>query len=226
VICILSSPDISVHIVCFNGCLHFNATPSRDDQMSCLSSCHPCMYKWQTRPLVRECAPQKQDRNCQTVINIWLWAPGGARYQDLLTDWLTDWLTVSPSLTRGRVCLLYMQLTLARVVFLGSEFLGTLDHILLSQIWDFPFCRLLRLPGSRWKYSTPLPHGETPPTHSELRIEQSRAVSYCRKPASTVTPGVEPRWDPWPYICSVSRLLLFFFFRCSSFDKGRGWAFL
>jgi hypothetical protein len=24
-----------------------------------------------TRPLVRECAPQKQDRNCQTVINIW-----------------------------------------------------------------------------------------------------------------------------------------------------------
>jgi hypothetical protein len=25
----------------------------------------------QTRPLVREGAPQKQGRNCQTVINIW-----------------------------------------------------------------------------------------------------------------------------------------------------------
>jgi hypothetical protein len=28
------------------------------------------IYKRQTRPLVREGAPQKQDRNCQTVINI------------------------------------------------------------------------------------------------------------------------------------------------------------
>jgi hypothetical protein len=36
--------------------------------------------------------------------------------------------------------------------------LGTRDHILLSQIWDFPFRRLLRLAGSRWRYSTPLPH--------------------------------------------------------------------
>jgi hypothetical protein len=32
--------------------------------------------------------------------------------------------------------------------------------------------------------------------------EQSRALAYCRQPASTVTPGIEPRWDPWPYICS------------------------
>jgi hypothetical protein len=39
-----------------------------------------------TRPLVREGAPQ-QDRNCQRVINIWSWAPDGARHQDLPTDW-------------------------------------------------------------------------------------------------------------------------------------------
>jgi hypothetical protein len=39
------------------------------------------IYKRQTRPLVREGAPQKQDRNCQRLINI------GARHQDLLTDW-------------------------------------------------------------------------------------------------------------------------------------------
>jgi hypothetical protein len=39
----------------------------------------------------------------------------------------------APSLTRGRVCLLYMLLTLASAVFLGSESLGSRDHILLSQ---------------------------------------------------------------------------------------------
>jgi hypothetical protein len=44
------------------------------------------IYKRQTRPLVREGAPQNHDRNCQTVINIWSWAPDGARHQDLLTD--------------------------------------------------------------------------------------------------------------------------------------------
>jgi hypothetical protein len=53
------------------------------------------IYKRQTRPLVREGAPQKQYRNCQTVINIWSWAPDGARHQDLLTDWLTDWQSVA-----------------------------------------------------------------------------------------------------------------------------------
>jgi transposase len=45
------------------------------------------IYKRQTRPLVREGAPQKQDRDCQKIINIWSRARDGARYQDLLTDW-------------------------------------------------------------------------------------------------------------------------------------------
>jgi hypothetical protein len=35
----------------------------------------------------------------------------------------------------------------------------TRDHILLSQIWDFPFRRFLRLAGPRWRYSTPPPRG-------------------------------------------------------------------
>jgi hypothetical protein len=39
----------------------------------------------------------------------------------------------APSLTRGRVCLLYMLLGLPNAFFLGSDFLGTRDHILLSQ---------------------------------------------------------------------------------------------
>jgi hypothetical protein len=46
----------------------------------------------------------------------------------------TSCLCGAPSLTRGRVCLLYMLLALASAVFLRSESLGTRDHILLSQI--------------------------------------------------------------------------------------------
>jgi hypothetical protein len=65
----------------------------------------------------------------------------------------------APSLTRGRVCLFYMLLALASAVFLGSESLRSLYHILLFQFRDFPFRRLLRLAGSRWRYSTPPPHG-------------------------------------------------------------------
>jgi hypothetical protein len=40
----------------------------------------------------------------------------------------------APSLTIGRVCLLYMLLALISAVFLGSEPLETRDRILLSQI--------------------------------------------------------------------------------------------
>jgi hypothetical protein len=53
-----------------------------------------------------------------------------------------------------------------------------------------------------------LPSQETPSI--PIPAEQSRAVAYCRQPASTVTLGIEPHWDPWPYICSVSRNLFFF----------------
>jgi hypothetical protein len=43
--------------------------------------------KWQTRPLVREGAPYGRDSNFQARINIWSWAPAGARHQDGQTDW-------------------------------------------------------------------------------------------------------------------------------------------
>jgi hypothetical protein len=59
------------------------------------------------------------------------------------------------SLTRGRVCRLQLLLALGSAVILGSESRGTRDHILLPQIPDFPFRRLLRLAGLRWRYSTP-----------------------------------------------------------------------
>jgi hypothetical protein len=60
----------------------------------------------------------------------------------------------APSLTRGRVCLMYMLLVLASAVLLGSESLWdsqTLSDLRLS------FGRPLRLAGSRWRYSTPPP---------------------------------------------------------------------
>jgi hypothetical protein len=64
----------------------------------------------------------------------------------------------APSLTRGRVCRLLLLLVLANAVIFGSEFRGSRDHILLSQIRDFPFRRLLRLAGLRCRYSTPPPY--------------------------------------------------------------------
>jgi hypothetical protein len=63
------------------------------------------------------------------------------------------------SLMRGRVCHLQFLLALASAVILGSEYHETHDQILLSHIRDFPFSRLLRLAGLRWRYSTPPPHG-------------------------------------------------------------------
>jgi hypothetical protein len=79
----------------------------------------------------------------------------------------------APSLTRGRICRLQLLLVLASAVFLGSESLGTRDHILLSQIWDFPFRRLLLLAGSRWRYSTPPPHG------FYVHCSMSKSKSHC-----------------------------------------------
>jgi hypothetical protein len=78
---------------------------------------------------------------------------------------------VAPSLTRGRVCPLYTLLTLASAVFLGSESLETRDHILLSQICDFPFRR-------------PLDKVEVKIT-LRLTVSQSVSKSWCRAPSGT-----------------------------------------
>jgi hypothetical protein len=43
------------------------------------------------------------------------------------------------SLTKGRLCRLQLLLVFASAVILGYESRGTRDHILLSQIRDFPF---------------------------------------------------------------------------------------
>jgi hypothetical protein len=95
----------------------------------------------------------------RSVSKSWCRAPSGAYDQIFITVWqLRSCFCGALSRTGGRVCRLQLLLALASAVILGSEPLGTRDHILLSQIWDFPFRRLLRLAGSRWRYSTPPPH--------------------------------------------------------------------
>jgi hypothetical protein len=92
----------------------------------------------------------------------------------------------APFLTTGRVCHLQFLLAFASAVILGSEFRGTHDHILLSQIWDSPnleglvpvfitptkrvsqlYLRLLRLTGYGGGIRTRL-HGGT--TITELLV--------------------------------------------------------
>jgi hypothetical protein len=101
------------------------------------------------------------------------------------------------SLTRGRICILYMLLALASAVFLRSESQWTGDHILLSQIWDFPFCFLLRLAGSRWRYSTPPPHGYT------ALLSQSQSHI-----ATDGQPVIKSSWPDIYYCLSVTVLFL------------------
>jgi hypothetical protein len=78
----------------------------------------------------------------------------------------------APSLTRGRVCLLYMLVVLASRVLLGSESLWYRDHILQSHIWDLPLRRLLRLAGPQWRYSTPT---HWTPNYTRVAIYSLRA---------------------------------------------------
>jgi hypothetical protein len=60
----------------------------RDSGPRMTALARPAAYTKDRPVLSSERAPhKKQDRNCQTVINIWSWAPHGARHQDLLTDW-------------------------------------------------------------------------------------------------------------------------------------------
>jgi hypothetical protein len=54
---------------------------------------------------------------------------------------------------------------LARGDILESEARGTRDHILLSQIRDFSFRRLLRLAGPWWRYTT------RPPLESKSKLK-------------------------------------------------------
>jgi hypothetical protein len=101
------------------------------------------------------------------------------------------------SLTGGRVCRLQLLLVVASLVIFGSESRGTRDHILLSQIRDFPFHRLLRPVGLRWRYPTPPPHG------IDWIKNQSQSQSYF------TTGGLPPISSSWRQAPSDSHPDLF-----------------
>jgi hypothetical protein len=114
--------------------------------------------------------------------------PSGAYDQIFIIIWQLRvcWFG-APSLTRGWVCHLQLLLALASAVIFGPESRRTRGHILLSQIWDFPFCRLLRLAGSRWRYSTPPPHGNSLNSLLQLSYYNISAQTTENTPFPTVT---------------------------------------
>jgi hypothetical protein len=99
--------------------------------------------------------------------------PSGAKDQIFITvrQLQVCWCG-APCRTRGRVCNLQLLLVVASTFIHGSESRGARDYILLSQIRDFPFRRLLRLAGLRWRYSNPPPHGIFPDTRCSRRINE------------------------------------------------------
>jgi hypothetical protein len=116
--------------------------------------------------------------------------PSGAYDQIFITvRQLRVYWCEAVSLTRGRFCRLQLLLALTSAVTRESESRGTHDHLLLSQIRDFPFRRLLRLAGSRLRYLTPHPHGSLSTERSHVsslynfgknRIEITTSNScYC-----------------------------------------------
>jgi hypothetical protein len=86
--------------------------------------------------------------------------PSGAYNQILLLSEICRFVDVGRSLSREEGSVVYNCCWPSRAQFiLESESHGTRDHILLPQIRDFHFRRLLRLAGLWWRYLTRPPHG-------------------------------------------------------------------
>jgi hypothetical protein len=100
----------------------------------------------------------------------------------------------------------------ASAVILESVSRGTRDHILLSQIRDSPTLegQVLVFIPPRNKVAQLYPHALGSLFVASYDSQAAAAEAYCRQPAGTLNPGTGPRWNPWPYICSMSRPLLCF----------------
>jgi hypothetical protein len=87
---------------------------------------------------------------------------------------------ITSSLTRGWICHLQRLVVLASAFTLWFVSRGTRDHILLSQIRDFHFCRLLRLSGLRCPpfITSGSTESKSPPPTIPLSL---RAYSLLRK---------------------------------------------
>jgi hypothetical protein len=85
--------------------------------------------------------------------------------------------------------------TVNRPVCLGVEHHGTRDHILLSQIRDFPFRRLLRLSKLQWRYSTPPLDGVLSQVKVKVKVllrptVQSASLSRNKAPIRGLRPDL------------------------------------
>jgi hypothetical protein len=93
----------------------------------------------------------------QSVSKSWCRAPSGAHYQIFITVTVLFLWGALPN-ERTSLSFLYAagpcQRSLSRVRVPWDS-----RPYFMSQIWDFPFRRLLRLAESRWRYSTLPPHG-------------------------------------------------------------------
>jgi hypothetical protein len=87
---------------------------------------------------------------------------------------------ITSSLTTGWVCHFQLLLALTSTFILESESRGTRGRILLSQIRDLTFCRLLRLAGLRWRYSTPPPPASAMNHDTFITPRRPEYKSPCR----------------------------------------------
>jgi hypothetical protein len=84
----------------------------------------------------------------------------------------------TPSLTRGRVCISYMLLTLASVVFLESESLGTGDHIVTRRL-KVGFCDV-RCYATTFQSSQCIRCGRCYSTDKTPIVRQRLLKDHCR----------------------------------------------
>jgi hypothetical protein len=139
-------------------------------------------------------------------------------------------------LTRERVCRLQLLMIFASALILVSESRRTCDHMLLSQIRESSDLEVqvpvFISPRDRVAQFYPQALGSIfvasydfqgygggirPCIHARsLCCSEAETEACCRQSAGTLTSDIGPCWDPLPYICSTSRNLFFFSFRCSS----------
>jgi hypothetical protein len=138
------------------------------------TSCTELPLSWQLNSVTHQPGISREfiQLNCQVKVKVmlrptvsrpvWLGTkhPFGAYDQILIIVLTVAGLLIWGALSDERTGLpLQLLLVRASAVIFGSESRRTRGHTLLSQIRDFPFLRLLRLAGSRWRYSTPPPRG-------------------------------------------------------------------
>jgi hypothetical protein len=109
----------------------------------------------------------------------------------------------APSLTRGRISNLQLLLCLARAVFLGSQFRGTHDQILVTQMWDssppggpgscinFPQLYPQALRYLYVSYLNFLIHTHRTLTETQVNVMLRQTISQYVVVSSSL-------WNPWP----------------------------